>query len=173
MASAATYTPIQTVTVSGSPASSITFGTGGTIPQTYTDLILIAQIIGGGVATPAFRVGNGSLDTATNYSTTILTSNGSLSYREANKSYCACPGIVSGIGSGAISTLRIHFQNYSNTSTYKSFLIDGGSTTETGANAGTWRSTSAINTISMIDYAAGSNTYPVGSTFTLYGIAAA
>jgi hypothetical protein len=163
-----TMVALRSYTVTGSAVPSVTFNS---IPQTYTDLILVAQIIGGGVATPAFRVGNGSVDTNTYYSTTILTSSGANSYRESTKSFCSCPGIVSGIGSGAISTLRIHFQNYSNTSTYKSFLIDGGSTTETGANVGLWRSTSAIDTISMIDYAAGSNTYPVGSTFTLYGIA--
>ena len=169
MASAPTYTPIATYTVPSATAS-YTFSS---IPQTYTDLILVAQIIGGGVATPTFRVGNGSLDTATNYSTTILTSSGPNSYREANKSYCSCPGLASGIGSGNISTLRIHFQNYSNTSTYKSFLIDGGSTTETGINAGIWRNTASINIIAMLDYAAGSNTYPIGTTFTLYGILAA
>jgi len=172
MTAGVTYVPIQSVTLT-TGSSIVTLGSGGTIPQTYTDLMLVAQIIGGGVATPAFRVGNGSLDTASNYSTTILSSSGPNSYREANKSFCSCPGLASGIGAGNISTLTIHFQNYSNTSTYKSFLIEGGSTTETGANGATWRNNASINIIAMIDYAAGSNNYPAGSTFTLYGIAAA
>jgi hypothetical protein len=62
--------------------------------------------------------------------------------------------------------------NYSNTTTYKTWLSrSGASDRATEALVGLWRSTSAITTIALsIDAGA---TYSTGSTFTLYGIAAA
>ena len=39
---AATYEPISTTTLT-SAQSSVTFGSGGTLPQTYTDLVVIVN----------------------------------------------------------------------------------------------------------------------------------
>jgi hypothetical protein len=60
--------------------------------------------------------------------------------------------------------------NYANTSTYKTVLTRSNKYDRVGAIVGLWRSTAAINSITLTAY---SNTYAIGSTFTLYGIAAA
>jgi hypothetical protein len=74
-------------------------------------------------------------------------------------------------GAGAMQNAILNFQNYSNTTTYKTTLtrasLPGASVT---AAVSLWRSTAAINSIEV---ALSSNEYSAGSTFTLYGIAAA
>jgi FlaG/FlaF family flagellin (archaellin) len=65
------------------------------------------------------------------------------------------------------------FMNYSNTTTYKTVL--GRSNVQdfrVASIVGLWRSTSAINTISLRSDNASYN-FTVGSTFTLWGIKAA
>jgi len=62
--------------------------------------------------------------------------------------------------------------NYANTTTYKTSLTRGNiATVATLATVGMWRSTSAITSIKI--ERDGSNLLAAGSTFTLYGIAAA
>jgi hypothetical protein len=66
--------------------------------------------------------------------------------------------------------------NYSNTLTYKPILHrNGAAATGTDAFAGLWRSTAAITQIDLYAHynLPTSNVFNVGSTFTLYGIAAA
>jgi hypothetical protein len=65
--------------------------------------------------------------------------------------------------------------NYSNSTTYKTVLgRSNRASSDTAADVGLWRSTSAIT---RIDLAMGgsfpTNNFASGSTFTLYGIAAA
>lgn len=162
-----TYTPIESRTLT-SATSSVTFTS---IPGTYTDIVAIVTMPSSGTVTTALRV-NG--DTGTNYSTTILAgiSAGASSYRESNKSWGVTGGLVSGMG--ANSNIICHFMNYSNSTTYKTILARGNSGTnfDLEQNVILWRSTNAINSISFIDYNGGANTYPIGSTFTLYGIKA-
>ena len=163
-----TYEPIATTTL-GSASNSVTFSS---ISSAYTDLIAVVAMPASGANTTAIRFNS---DTGTNYSTTLLvgSSGGAASYRESNKSYGVTGGLASGMGANSNFILQI--QNYSNSSAYKTSLCRSNTSTnnEVGANAILWRSTSAINSISFIDYAGGANTYPVGSTFTLYGIKAA
>jgi hypothetical protein len=165
---AKTYEPIATTTL-GSASNSVTFSS---ISGSYTDIIAIVAMPASGANTTAIRF-NG--DTGTNYSTTLLvgSSGGAASYRESNKSYGVTGGLVSGMG--ANSNLIIQIQNYSNSTTNKTSLSRSNTApnNEVGLNAILWRSTSAINSISFIDYAGGANTYPTGTTFTLYGIKAA
>jgi hypothetical protein len=61
--------------------------------------------------------------------------------------------------------------NYSNTTTYKTVLnrMDDAST-YVATNVGLWRSTAAINSITIV---AGTGNLPVGLMATLYGITAA
>ena len=63
--------------------------------------------------------------------------------------------------------------NYSNTTTYKSFMARGSDTVNGGVQAeiNNWHSTSAINTIKI--FLQGGTNFGVGSTFTLYGISSA
>ncbi len=162
MAAGRTYTPIATQTLTASQAQ-ITISS---IPQTYTDLILVFS--GAFVSTDVLVMRfNG--DTGSNYSDTIVEGNGStaVSNRHSNYGYSFLNSI--NLGTGQINSLS-HIMNYANTSTYKSFISRVNSAgAETAATIGMWRSTAAINSLTII---AGSSFAP-GSTFTLYGIAAA
>jgi hypothetical protein len=72
---------------------------------------------------------------------------------------------------GFSNILTVNLMNYSNATTYKSILARYGSAAQgTLAFAGLWRSTSAITTLQFL--ADGTETFPTGSTFTLYGIGA-
>ena len=161
-----TYVALATQTL-GTAASSVTFSS---ISQDYTDLVVVAAMPASGAVTTAIRFNS---DTATNYSTTLLvgSAGGAASYRESNKSYGITGGLVSGLGANSNFILQI--QNYSNTTTFKTILVRSNSATlsEVGANVILYRSTSAITSINFIDYNGGSNNYPVGTTFSLYGIA--
>lgn len=164
-----TYEPIATQTVSGSAVSTFQFTS---IPSTYTDLIIVMQ--------PALSVSNNAIyldfnnDTATNYSWTALTGNGSsaTSARASNQGLGSVANDslypISTLGS---TTIIINCQNYLNTTTNKTYIVRGGQAgTSTQALVGTWRNTAAINAIKF--YASASN-FSIGSTFTLYGIKAA
>lgn len=169
MAIAQTYEPIATTTLA-SAVNSVSFSS---ISQAYTDLILVAT----GKNSTSFdgidiRVGNGSLDTGTNYSITAVNGNGSAaqSFRDSNASSMTNMGITS---SSYTQTSIYHFMNYSNTTTYKTVL--GRSNVvdfRVAGIVGLWRSTSAINIIQLRSDNASYN-FTVGSTFTLWGIKAA
>ena len=158
---AITYEPIATTTL-GSNLSTVTFSS---ISGSYTDLVVISN------ATLSAGVGFGmyfNSDTGSNYSFTYMYGDGSsaASGRNANTTR-----INIGNGNTTYSTYKAHIQNYSNTTTYKSVISNGGIGNEIAiAFAGTWRSTSAINSIT---FQPASGTINTGSTFTLYGIKAA
>lgn len=164
----ATYEPISSTTLASASAE-VNF-TG--IPQTFTDLVLIGNVANSGSGSTAgvirLQVGNGSIDTGSNYSTTFLFGEGSgaaSSVRVTNQTFGyngECLGTLANA-----SPLTIYFNNYSNTVTNKTFLTRHGSTSRVEANVTLWRSTSAINQI-KVHIAA--NTFIAGSTFTLYGI---
>jgi hypothetical protein len=167
VAASSTYTPIATTTLSG--VSNYTFTS---IPTTYTDLILIGSINGVSVATDVwYRVGNGSVDTGTNYSWTWLSGFGTSteSARASNNSKLYIDGWGT-IGTGN-SIIRTNINNYSNTTTYKTVLTQRtDAAKEANAQVGLWRSTSAINTLQLgLD----SGTFNSGTVLTLYGIASA
>jgi len=166
MAAGSTYTPIATTTL-GSAASSYTF-TG--ISSAYTDLILVATTPPSAGGSVNLTMGNGSIDTGTNYSWTYLRGNGTAASSSRGSTDSR---IFSGENAtaGLQSNLIIHFQNYSNTTTYKTCISRYNCTdTVTQATVGLWRSTSAINQIRL---AIGGDSFAAGATFTLYGIAAA
>ena len=69
------------------------------------------------------------------------------------------------------TTAIANFQNYANTSMYKTVVMRGNAVGKwVSASAGLWRSTSAISSFSIVS---DSDSFKIGSTFTLYGIAAA
>ena len=164
-----TYTALATQTL-GTAASSVTFSS---IPQGYTDLVMVvsASQTGGSVNQGKLAVGNGSIDTGSNYSETILYGNGSsaLSARTNgtwwNADYLAAPPL-SGIPNACI----YHFQNYSNTTTYKT-VLSRSNVAGNGLEAMVhlWRSTAAINTIL---YGVTGGSLAAGTTISIYGIAA-
>lgn len=158
MAAGSTYTPIATQTL-GSAASTVTFSS---IPSTYTDLVLVmtGYLTGAGAVYCQF---NG--DTASNYSSTFL--QGQASAGSGIDTACYIFGYLS---SGSQNTGISHIMNYANTTIYKTYVARANDTNTVNANVGLWRSTAAINSIALKTSA---NNFVVGSTFTLYGIAAA
>ena len=171
MAAGRTYTPIATTTLS-SAAASVTFSS---ISNSYTDLVLVASNVTASVSSNNIYIRFNS-DTGTNYSYTILTGNGSIttSARVSNANYNFFGGYNVGVDSTFPSIMTASIQNYSNATTNKTSLvrfgINASSTGETQAVVNLWRSTAAINTILIYPF---TGNFLPGSTFTLYGIAAA
>jgi hypothetical protein len=158
-----TYEAIATQTL-GSAAATVTFSS---IPGTYTDLVIVVNgILSSGDNSLGMRV-NG--DTGSNYSSTALYGNGasaaSLRQTSDTRMYLGRATSVDN------STSLIYVQNYSNTTTNKTVLSRGNSTQIVMATSNLWRSTAAITSITLSDYA--SNNFLTGTTFSLYGIKAA
>jgi len=165
MAAGATYEPIATNTL-GSNTATVTFSS---ISGSYTDLVLI---IGGknassdqGIVT---QVGNGSIDTGSNYSTTYLIGDGTSATSGRASS---ATSIIAGRMDNVASTSIINYMNYSNTTTYKTVLGRGNDGTLVIQHVGLWRNTAAINTINVFNLS--SVNFATGTVLTIYGIAAA
>lgn len=160
-----TYVALSTQTL-GSPAASVTFSS---IPQGYTDLVLMMNAGSSTTGTNFdIRVGNGSVDTGTNYSRTYMYGNGSSanSSRNSNLSFWAMPDMQTNT---VQNTSTVHIMNYSNTTTYKTALTRAGTASSaTYAVVSLWRSTSAIDTVQI--YPENASNFVTGSTFTIYGI---
>ena len=154
-----TYTPIASQTLS-SAASSVTFSN---IPQTYTDLVLVIN----GTSNQDDTVGlQFNSDTGTNYSATRLSGNGTTAssgrWSSISQSYY---GVFYTTTTNAI----IDFQNYSNATTYKTFIArSNNASNDVRTTVGLWRNTAAITSIKLTFF--GASTYSSGSTFNLYGI---
>jgi len=163
-----TYVALDKVTV-GTATPSITF-TG--ISGVYTDLVIVTQSkTASGALQLQIQVGNGSVDTGANYSGTQVEGTGSsaLSRNWTGQNYWQGYYDYMDTADGFMSILNI--MNYSNTTTFKTMLNRAGNAnTGTVAQAGLWRSTSAINTVKL--FPSGSGSFAAGSTFSLYGIAA-
>jgi hypothetical protein len=165
MAAGATYTPIATTTL-GSATSSYTFTS---IPSTYTDIVMVCAHSNSSTSGVRVQVGNGSIDTGSNYSITYLLGDGS----SATSGKAANDGSFdfAYVAANSQSTLIVNVMNYANTTTYKSFVTrNSGAAQGVTARAGLWRSTSAINQIKL---APSTGDFNAGTTFTLYGIVAA
>ena len=162
----ATYEKIATTTL-GSANATITFSS---IPATYTDLVLAMAIGTSNQDGIKIMINN---DTATNYSNTRLYGNGSSissNRRSSTATVYLDDGVAFSTGAGSNNSI-LQFMNYSNTTTYKTWLQRGNNAANgTVAVVGLYRSTSAI---SRLDFTAvGTSTFVSGSTFTLYGIKA-
>ena len=161
MAAGATYEPIATNTL-GSATSSYTFSS---IPGTYTDLVLIVYAKSANNDNLAIQVNS---DTGTNYSNTYIS--GQSSTYQSGRNTSVNQAYITGIGT-SFGTSIINLQNYANTTTYKTFIGRGSWTDyQVRASSALWRSTSAISSVTVL--CTGDN-FQTGSTFTLYGIAAA
>ena len=166
-----TYVALATQTLASATAS-VTFSS---IPQGYTDLVLVIGSLGMNATGSAGKLRfNG--DTATNYSNTVLYGTGSTagSYRESNQTNIRIYGAAVGpVANGNNDNVILHIQNYSNTTTNKTVIIRNNlPASETVAGVGLWRSTAAITSINIASYN-GTDLFTAGSTFSLYGVAAA
>lgn len=166
---ALTYEPLATQTLS-TLAADVYFTS---IPQTYTDLVLVQSLNGASHLTVGFRV-NGSNTSI--YSSTELAGNGSTasSTRQTSDSYARLTNF-GGPDTTGRSLVISSFMNYSNSTTFKTVMTRcnnaGGSFPGVQVSAALWRNTAAITSINILTASGAS--YAVGSTFTLYGIKAA
>lgn len=159
-----TYTPIASQTANGS-VSSLTFSS---IPQGYTDLVL--------VFTGSVSSGSGDLglrfnsDIGSAYSTTWLSSQAGGTSGRSTSATSITATEYSYLDNVRSTLTTINLLNYSNNTTYKSVLTRSGKTgygVET--KVGLWRNTNAITSITA--FTTGSNpNFTSDSTFTLYGI---
>lgn len=173
-----TYEPIATTTLTTTTAS-VTFSS---ISGSYTDLILVfsnAKLSGATDSAINFQIGNGSVDTGSNYSFTIFGARSASATPFTNRLDTTTQGRSNWYTSTTTSQAamsQMHFMNYSNTTTYKSILansrVDEGSANYSGIETiiNLWRSTSAVNTIKIYPNV---GSFTSGSIFTLYGIKAA
>jgi len=171
LAAGSTYTPIATTTLV-SAAASYTFSS---ISGSYTDLIIVANFnTASGNQSTNITV-NG--DTGTNYSWTYLLGNGTAASSSRgstdNRIYNGSSATAT---SGNTTNSIIQFQNYANTTTYKTIISRSNAADYFAqATVGLWRGStgSATQAITSITLTCPSYNYIAGSTFTLYGIAAA
>jgi len=165
MAAGATYEPIATTTL-GTATTSYTFSS---ISGSYTDLFLVVSGTLSNADSLYLRF-NGN--TATNYSRTFMLGN-SISATSSRDS------TINGIAFGSLGTTQSHatasIMNYADTNYYKSTIgryglaING----QAAAVVGTWRSTAAITSITVLTIGTFAPDMQVGTTLTLYGIKAA
>lgn len=165
-----TYIPIATTTLTTTQAS-VTFSSF----SGYTDIILSLSAktnAGGGSQSMGIRFNS---DTGSNYSGTEIRGNGSSAISSRYADSYGRGGYLLGTSGDQFSATNIHFMNYANTTTNKSYIVRGNIQSSgegiTSALVGLWRNTSAITSITVFPDFTGS--FAAGSIFTLYGIAAA
>jgi hypothetical protein len=159
-----TYEPIATSNLSG--VNTVTFSS---IPSTYTDLVLVMNAICSNTGSALARVNS---DTGNNYSGTGIRGTGSsvASYRRTNEGAFLLS--FNGVTPTNNGSWILQFQNYANTTTYKTMLNRfSWADSEVITTVGLWRNTSAINSITT--YIDGVGTFSSGTTVSLYGIASA
>jgi hypothetical protein len=166
MAAGSTYTKIASTTL-GSAAASVTFSS---IAATYTDLVLV---VNGTISTNSWDLYvrfNG--DTGSNYSVTRLWGNGT----SPGSNRLSNDNLIQTTYYGSLGTEQsnqiLNVMNYSNTTTYKTMLVRANRAGQgVDASVGLWRNTAAINSLTLLLFSGGQ--FATGSTFNLYGIAAA
>jgi hypothetical protein len=168
MAAGNTYEAIATTTLS-SAAASVTLSS---IPQTYTDLIIVCNLsTTSSSARGGIQLNN---DGSALYSFTHLSGNGTSAStsRGTGTGWCDWYAGTTLPANTQISMIS-HIQNYTNTTTYKSVLSRAGAASNlTQASISLYRSTSAISVVSVSSLNGGF-LFDAGSTFSLYGIKAA
>jgi hypothetical protein len=175
------YESIATVTVGAGGSSAVTFSS---IPSTYKHLQIRCLTRGTSNNTaPIYLTVNG--DTAANYSTHQLLGNGATAYADghANASYIidGWGGFQTFSGGDLANTFGvgiIDILDYANTSKYKTARAlwgrdnnsSGSITGRVVFESGSWRSTSAINSLSFVTDATYGITWAQYTQFALYGI---
>lgn len=175
----ATYDLIEEQ-ILGSATATMTLGNGGTIPQTYKDLVLevVARSAYANLTNDVSLYVNG-VSTGTSYSYTRLFGDGTSPYsdRAANQAIVGTIGGTAGATAAAniFSTHTVHLMSYTNTNINKTMLVrgsyapGGGNGLASLAMMVLYRSTSAITSIT-ISMAGGFN-IAAGTTVRLWGIA--
>jgi hypothetical protein len=161
-----TMTLIETKTLD-TAVSTVSFTS---IPQTFTDLLLLASTRSSRTGAAAF-IGAYINGTTTNQSNRRLAGDGSTassSGESNNWSFISASAIDT---ASTFSNTSIYVPNYAG-STAKSFSLDSvsennGTTARQIITAGLWNSTTAITSLQLIDP---NGNFVVGSVLSLYGI---
>lgn len=161
-----TYKAIATTTL-GSATATVTFSS---IPQTYTDLILVTNIQA--TTGSIFPYITFNSDTGANYSYTWISgrsTDAAVVGRNTNLNFIYLPAYAGADTANLNFNSITHIQSYSNSTTYKTAIsrCNNASTSNVDASVGLWRNTSAITTLVV---GADTSTFASGSTFTIYGI---
>jgi hypothetical protein len=157
-----TYDLVASATL-GTAASSVTISS---IPGTYRDLVLVADVLGVTSEVSVALEFNG--DTGSNYTYLRMLGNGSTAAAgNGTNPYTSTGADV------ASTTVRgnaiFHIMDYSVTDKHKTTLIRTNYPSSlVVAGASRWANTSAITSIKILTTVAGN--YAVGSSFHLYGI---
>lgn len=158
---ASTYTPIASTTLTATQ-SSVTFNSF----SGYTDLILVCSYLRSSTSQPLLRFNS---DSATNYSYTTLSGNGTsaASSRASSVSSINLSDPFNGNTSNFLPAI-IQINNYANSTTYKTVLVrNNDASFGLSAKVGLWRNTAAITSLTIT---AATGLYGIGSTFSLYGV---
>lgn len=150
----------------GSAVASVTFGSGGTLPQGYRDLYLVANW--GNTASTGDMLMQFNGDTSNTYTYVEMSGDGT----SPGSGNGTRTGILFGWTNAATSNWvnAMHIMDYAQTDKHKTVLTrTGAASIATSAKTSRWPSTSAITSI-VIN--AGSSTFTAGSTFMLYGVSA-
>jgi hypothetical protein len=172
------YELIESSILTGTTGS-ITFSSLGTYSSTYKHL----QVRVAGRSTDSavltgirIRLGNGSPDAGTNYSTHQLQGyNGTFSSgAQINQTWVFCTNVAgANAGSSIFGAAVIDILDPFSTTKFKTTRALGGTSAGTGTNAaiefgsGNWRSTSSVTDVQVIP---SSGSWATGSRFSLYGI---
>jgi hypothetical protein len=166
MAVAATYEPVATYTIPSNGTTSYTFNS---IPQTYTDLVVV---VNGNAQSSGQNMqyqfnGNSSAI----YSLTFVRWNGT-SLDTTKVSSQTKPQVESfttiATAASTWSQYKMHIMNYTNSSYYKAMLVEAGQG-NFGADITThvMQSTSPVTSLTLYG---GSGGWTAGTTMTIYGI---
>ena len=165
-----TYVPVETYTI-GSDTTTVTFGAGNTLPQTYTDLVIV-------INTAANYTDNGARgyiqfngDTGNNYADVWFGGDGSSPATNKDTPQSSIAYGVVGNATSPFTTQIINVNNYANDNTVKTTLSRSSNPNAAGnyglrLTFGYWNNTAPITTIALKC----DGNYRAGSTFTLYGI---
>lgn len=159
-----TYEPIATTTL-GSTSNTITFSS---IPSTYTDLrISFVGLASANYIRTRLRFNS---DTGSNYSFTFLAGTGGAVITSTSSGISYIQADTEGIITAQPSFYSFDIFSYAG-STNKTCLTtcneDKNGSGQVGRFVGLWRSTSAINSVTIY---CSSSTFAVGTTATIYGI---
>jgi hypothetical protein len=167
-----TFVLIEAQTIGSGGAASVTLGSGETIPQTYTDLLLVSSIraSSGGTISAGLRFNS----TTSTYAEVLFYGTGtSVSSTNATVSTIqwASEGNSATALASSFSSNEIYIPKYT-TATYKGIFTNGMTENNTTAadiyiDAGVWSNTAPVTSINIIP---SSSTFAQFSTFYLYGI---
>jgi hypothetical protein len=161
-----TYEPIASQTLA-SAGNDITFSS---LPQNYTDLIIVGANLTRSSANSTFIRFNG--DTSSNYSYTFMAGNGTsaTSSRASSQTSALIANGTTGLSNTTPTMFVAQIMNYNNSATFKTYVSrDTDSNGATEAIVGLWRKTP--EPITSLTIFSGGN-YNSGATFTVYGVSA-